>query len=256
MIRTAKEMQRALQTDKFSGLIAYYGESMLDGSPIALVVNRITTPSTNPKTGIMVQTFIIRTDVDPLTATKTGADFAICGDCKHKKTENNSCYVSVWQAPQTVYKALQKNRYAMPDRDFDPVLIPDLLKNKIVRAGSYGDPAAVPLHIWQSMISKAQAVNGYSHQWRKTAFDGFKSFCMASVDSESEQNQAQAQGWRTFRVKTASEPILKRESPCNASKEQGQKTACDLCKACGGLSSKAKVNIVINAHGPTRNNFK
>jgi len=255
MITSSKDMIRSLYKNQFSGVVAWAGASVLDGSPIALILNRITTPSANPKTGIMVQSFIIRTDIDPLTATKTGQDYAICGDCKHKKTEKNTCYVSVWQAPQTVYKALKNQRYAVPYVDFDPAILPDLVKNKLLRGGSYGDPAAVPFKIWSKLTIKANATNAYTHQWKNPVFKDFQSFCMASVDSEDEYQHAKSLGWRTFRVKTSNSPKLKTESHCNASKEQGQKTSCDLCRACGGHSSKARVDIVINAHGPTRNNF-
>jgi hypothetical protein len=78
---------------------------------------------------------------------------------------------------------------------------------------------------------------------------------MASVDSEQEARAAQAAGWRTFRVKVSTDPKLEREVTCPASKEAGQRTTCEDCRACGGLSAKARAGIVINAHGATAKRF-
>jgi hypothetical protein len=40
-----------------------------------------------------------------------------------------------------------------------------------------------------------------------------------------------------------------REISCPASVEAGAKTSCSACKACGGTSAKAKIDIAIIAHG-------
>ena len=49
------------------GYIAYEGKSLIDKSPIVVIVTALN-KSGNSKTGDMVQTFIIRSDVDPVTA--------------------------------------------------------------------------------------------------------------------------------------------------------------------------------------------
>jgi hypothetical protein len=56
---------------------------LIDGSPIVVIVNKID-GSDNAKTGAMVQTFIIRSDIAPVAALQSGADYAICGDCEHR----------------------------------------------------------------------------------------------------------------------------------------------------------------------------
>ena len=91
MIKTAQEMTAALKRAKFTGVILYQGASALDGAPIVVIANRITAASTNAKTGAMIQTFIIRSDIDPLTALKTGFDASVCGDCQHRPANNGSC---------------------------------------------------------------------------------------------------------------------------------------------------------------------
>jgi hypothetical protein len=79
---------------------------------------------------------------------------------------------------------------------------------------------------------------------------------MASVDSEAEATEARGNGWRTFRVRAASAPLMTgAEIACPASDEAGKKTTCADCKACGGMSAKARVSIAIIAHGTTKARF-
>ena len=61
--------------------IFYRGASQIDGAPI---VGIATVNSGNRKTGVMVQTWIIRDDVHPVVASRTGADASICGNCPHR----------------------------------------------------------------------------------------------------------------------------------------------------------------------------
>jgi hypothetical protein len=255
MIKTAADMNAALRKGKFTGAILYRGPSLLDGAPIVVIANRITDASTNAKTGAMVQTFIIRSDVDPLTALKTGLDSAVCGDCQHRPANNGTCYVNVGRSVSSVYGALTRGRYAEPGTDYDTRILPGLFARLAFRMGTYGDPAAAPFQIWRACTLNAAAINGYSHQWRDPRFAAFKLLCMASADSPADYAEAHAAGWRTFRVKPVGAPSIKGEIPCPASKEAGQKTVCADCRACGGQSAKARTSIVIEAHGATRNRF-
>jgi hypothetical protein len=80
--------------------IVYQGPSLIDGQPIVVLVQ---TGSKNRKTGDMVQTYILRSDIDPISASRTGQDSSICGDCIHKgqasdkeqgQAINRTCYVT------------------------------------------------------------------------------------------------------------------------------------------------------------------
>jgi hypothetical protein len=255
MINSAIEMLKVLKRNLFRGILLYQGPSALDGKPIAVIANRITTASINSKTGDMVQTFIIRSDIDTMTALKTGDDVSVCGDCMHRPANNGSCYVNVGRSVMAVYGALTRGRYAKPGVDYDPAILPDLFKGLAFRAGTYGDPTAAPFQVWRAATLKTIAINGYTHQWRDPRFASFKTFCMASADSEADHVDARAAGWRTFRVKQLTSPMLSGEIACPASAEAGYKTDCASCRACGGTSAKAKVSIAINAHGPTKNRF-
>ena len=47
----------------------------------------------------------------------------------------------------------------------------------IIRLGSYGDPAAVPIEIWDNLCSVAANYTGYTHQWA-TCDPNLKNYCM------------------------------------------------------------------------------
>lgn len=231
-----------------NGAIIYRGPSALDGAPIVVVVTGLASKSANGKTGDMLQTWIMRDDVDPVTALK-GADASICGACPHRPATGGACYVQVGRAPLNVWRTAQRGRYVEPDD------IASLGAGRNVRLGSYGDPAAVPPRVWEALTYAAAAWTGYTHQWRIAPH--LKALCMASADSEAEAIVARAMGWRTFRVRTSEEPVTpKAEFVCPASEEAGRKTDCATCRACMGTSAKARVSPVIIAHGPTKRRFE
>ena len=69
-----------------AGFVFYRGKSPIDGAPIVAIA---TLESKNGKTGDMVQTWILREDISPLMAIKTGADRSICGNCVHRGAEED-----------------------------------------------------------------------------------------------------------------------------------------------------------------------
>jgi len=243
----------AQTTAKQRSSIIYQGPSLIDGSPIVVIA---IISSRNKKTGSMLQTYIMRADMDPRLASKTGADFAICGSCPHrgiatqdpvkKQAENRSCYVLLGQGPLIAYQSMQKGLY--------PVIhghaaIAALGFNRKVRVGTYGDPAAVPSYIWESLLSQAEMHTAYSHQASQhgAAFD--PSIMMQSADSEQDARKAWDQGIRTFRViSSVADIVAGKEILCPASKEAGKRTSCADCGLCAGSSIKAK-SIAIPAHG-------
>lgn len=258
MIATAADMRKALRgsAPKFTGVILYEGKSIIDGGPIVVIANRIAHASGNEKTGAMVQTFIIRKDMRPLEALATGADQSICGTCIHRPVNGGTCYVNVGRSVESVFGAYTRGRYARPGIDFNSDILPDLFEGTLFRLGTYGDPAAAPFGIWANATAKVKARTGYTHQWKHPVFEAFKSICMASVDSPRDLALARAMGWRSFRVRAKASQPMEGEVICPASKEAGQKTTCEACKACGGLSAKARADIVIMAHGPTGGRFQ
>jgi hypothetical protein len=254
VLSRAKKPAKPASEFNNNSVILYRGPSLLDGSPIIVIVSGIEKGSDNGKTGAMLQTFILRDDMTPLEAVKTGADSAICGGCAHRGDvaagRKRSCYVTVMHAPHNTWKTAHRGRYREVTSAAD---ISAIGRGRKVRLGSYGDPAAVPVHIWQALLANAlPGHTGYSHQWRKADAAPFAQLTMASVDRPSEYAEAKAMGWRTFRVKAAEQPVFPNEVVCPASEEAGKRTTCENCRLCGGLSTKTRKDIVINSHGTSR----
>jgi len=253
MIRDIETMRRALKCGDFSGVVLYQGPSKIDGKPIIAIACRITEASGNSKTGAMVQTFIMRRDIAPHKALKTGDDASVCGDCPLRPINEGAtrCYVRVYQAPLSVWKAYHRGRYAIPGVHFEAALMPELFAGLAFRIGSYGDPAAIPASIWKRATRRVKNRTGYTHQWNKRIGAGLKGLCMASADSESDVSDANAKGWRTFRVRKHDAPVMATESICPASKEGAQRVQrvqCVDCGLCKGATIAAR-NVVIADHG-------
>lgn len=239
---------------KSNGAIIYKGKSQIDGKPIVVIVTGLKGKTKNAKTGDMLQTWILREDISPLEAVKTGADFSICGNCKHrgklelvkgiwKWVKKRSCYVTVWQAPRAIWEAFKRGSYT----DMTKGDISSLGKNRNIRLGAYGDPAAVPVAIWQDLTMFADTTTGYTHQWQNKANAALKYLTMASADSVEEYKQAIKSGWRTFRVKKPSDLAMKGETVCPNTTVG---LNCADCGACRGLKgNNLKGSIVIDVHG-------
>ena len=235
---------------KPSGYILYEGDSLLDGKPIVAIA---LTGSSNSKTGKMVQILYIRTDIDPISANKSGEDFSICGDCKlrgkpHDRddratADERGCYVmllsilSIWKT----YKAGKYPRISMANYNA-------LVDGRTVRLGMYGDPACVPAYLNKRWIKNAKAHTAYSHQAETVGADYDPSICMRSADTLDDARKAWAKGERTFRVGHLTSMVKGKEILCPASEEAGRRTTCDKCKLCSGMTINAK-SILIPAHG-------
>lgn len=231
------------------GYIAYEGPSEIDGRPIVVIVNKLS-GSDNAKTGAdLVQTFIIRSDVNPVIALKTGDDVSICGQCAHRpalasETGDAPCYVNVGRSVRSVYDAYIRGRYVKAT----PGALRRILAGRKIRLGTYGDPAAAPVRMWQEITADAAGIVGYSHQWQFVGFDhaAWAPLVMASADNIDEAAQANLFGMRVFRVSVGIDRQAG-EVTCPASAEGGKKATCDTCMLCGG-TSKAARDVVIADH--------
>jgi len=228
-------------------VIVYRGPSQFTGAPIVAVVTGLSLPCKNPKTGNMLQAWILRDDMDPTTAIRTGADDAICGECalRGQGVHGRTCYVTYWQAPRTIYHALHTRETV------DPWVLRDSLKQRWVRLGAYGDPTAAPLPIWAVLLSKAGGWVGYTQQWR-VCDPGYRIYLMASVQSAEDQARAVALGWRTYRVRRSTEALVRGEVVCPASREASHALTCQDCGICQGASVQ-RTNAAIMVHGKPGN---
>ena len=146
--------------------IIYRGPSLLDGSPIVVIA---TYSDRNRKTGTMVQTYILREDMDPVTANRTGADAAICGACPLRgkanpakakgQADERPCYVTLIHGPSLVYRSMLRGVY--PDAT-DPDAATAIGWGRMVRIGTYGDPAAVPESVWEALTMRAKGWTAYT----------------------------------------------------------------------------------------------
>ena len=227
--------------------ILYEGPSLIDGQPIVAIA---TYSDKNTKTGLMVQTYILCQNIDPRDANKTGQDFSICGNCplkgiptmdpKRKLAEKRKCYVRIDQGSLIVWKANQKGSYPKTNN------ISELGRGRMVRLGTYGDPAAVPSYVWHQLLEDAIGHTAYSHQNDIIPID--KKIFMGSADSLEHAKKFWSDNIRTFRVIQNLNEIQDNEILCPASKEAGRKSTCAKCKLCSGTSSNSKKSIAIVQH--------
>jgi hypothetical protein len=222
------------------GIILWKGISELDGiTPIVVIATGLRKASKNSKTGGMVQVQILREDLAPHHGVKLGLDFAICGDCPHRE---GSCYVLTFQGPLSTFKAFERGAYPMAQGHE--------LEGLRIRVGTYGDPTAVPLDVWLRILRGTAGWTGYTHQWRKCD-PGFKYILMASADDPEDYREAKAAGWRVFRTRLPTEPVLAGEIVCPSAKEGGRKAVCADCLLCDGTTGEDnRRDIAIVAHGP------
>ena len=247
------------------GFIFYEGPSRIDGSPI---VGIATYGTGNEKTGNLVQTWILRSDIHPIDAINTGADESICGSCPmrgriadasertHKATKfpgetvnkGRSCYVLVQNAPLQIYNGYKRGLY--------PVLGPEhrrKLLGRGLRYGSYGDPVAIPFKAWDALakLCTGKAEPGYTHQWKNKKFSNWSKRVMASTHSAGENAVAQAAGWRTFRTIADISQKADNEIICPASAEGGYTATCETCGACNGRRdmNDKRHSVAIVGHG-------
>lgn len=232
----------ATKANKYTGFVLYEGPSVLDGKPIVVIA---TMKTANKKTGQMVQTWILRSDMHPLSALESRADESICGGCIHRRSIGGACYVNVGQAPAAVYKAYKAGSYShtWDSRTF---------QGKPMRMGAYGDPAAVPFHIWESAVSLTAGHTGYTHQIGHKNFDqALTELCMVSADTPKAASLAHSKGHRTFRVKPPEAPLLVGEIVCLA---DSQGITCADCKLCDGKGDKP--SIAIDVHGSLSSRYE
>lgn len=226
-----------------SGII-YKGPSLIDGKPIVVVA---TYSNRNTKTGAVLQTYILCEGINPLEASKTGADYTICGNCplrgetttdpKRKQAKDRRCYVNLGQGVLITWRAYQRGVYPFAETRAERAA---LGRGRVVRVGTYGDPAAVPQGVWDDLLAEAENWMAYTHQkpWRPD-------IAMQSADTHAEARIHWKAGRRTYRVIADLGQLDKaNEVLCPASKEAGRRVQCTACKLCQGNKLAKSIAIV------------
>lgn len=248
-------------------IVIYRGPSMLDGAPIVVLAS---TGSSNVKTGSMVQTWIMRADMNPSEASKQGADSSVCGSCPRRHSLGGDCYVQIVHAPRSTWASWDRN--GTPGENWaDHAQILALQSDARaygLRLGSYGDPAAVPYTVWVDLIDALQPtkVVGYTHQWKGSMRDTFAEYdssdmvraefvfrhrnwlqhhVMASCDSLAEHAFARQLGWRTFTAIPAGTPTPEGSIQCPATRDVNPLNCyqCGICDGARGRPNRASVYL-------------
>lgn len=232
-------------------MIIWRGISLIDGiTPIVCIMTGLDTKSANRKTGAMVQTYIIRDDMNPVQAAGNRQDVGICGGCVHRKQANGrrTCYVNLGQGPRSVYDAFTRNVYPVVSLAQAAAAV----AGKFVRFGTYGDPAAVPVEVWATLANAAAGRTGYTHQWRNAKFAALAPYMQASCETAEDVARAHKLGFMgTFRVVPLGDEIPTNALHCPASEEKGKAVQCVDCRACDGST-----DVVIYAHGTSKNYYQ
>ena len=228
---------------KSNSVVLWEGPSLIDGKPLVVVATR---GSKNGKTGDMLQTWVLRADIEPHEAVKTGDDSSICGTCPHRGDgtgKGRTCYVMVHNAPLSVYRAYKRGSYAT----LAPSELATYGEGLAVRLGAYGDPLAVPLAVWEALTSRAASSTGYSHLWDGEGVDTARAarLVMASADSLGDAARAKAKGFRYFRTRDLGEAVAADEINCPS--EQG--VECADCGLCSGTQRAKARSVSIELHG-------
>lgn len=227
-----------------NGYVLYEGPSVLDGEPIVVIA---TLHSRNVKTGDMIQTWIMRADVNPVEASARHLDESMCGFCPARHSLEGHCYVNLGQAPLRIWHSWQAGNYpAITPRGYRK------LRGRAVRFGAYGDPAAVPYAAWVPLLHISGTHTGYTHQADHPRFDPrIAKFCMVSTDDAFTTRQAHDEGHHTFRVKGHDEPLLAGEIQCPYT--QANDIQCIDCGICRGANAPS--SVAINVHGSRAKRF-
>lgn len=232
------------------GFQLWVGPSEITGDRIGVVITHIRLPPQQRKIGNMAQAWILPYETQPIDAVRDGSDSAVCGTCRYRPSNDGGCYVPIAQTAQRVWWAWRRFGSYLPV-DADDEL--EQLAHKPLRIGAWGDPAAVPVHVWDRVINVVPGLTGYTHRWRALDFDEW-GWCMASCDTAEEVLDARAAGWRTFRARRADEPMLPGERVCPAADEaptHGRKNAhCATCLLCDGVTDRVhRPDVSLIVHG-------
>jgi len=258
----ASREENERDTKMSTGFVLYEGKSALPGQEDRDIVAILVKENSNEKMGgaDVAQVYILSQEDKPQELVNSGKDDSICGDCPFRAGQG--CYVIPFQGPGAVYRAWLRGKAY--EHGIDNAKTWLRAHPRKIRLGAYGDPAAVPQHVWQALLTAdiiAMGLLGYTRQWNKPQFQFLRSYCMASIMNLVEFAAAQAMGWNTFRSRHDSDGKLPCEIQCPADKVVYGKNPPSKCVKCGicmgnlyfRKEGKKKVGVSIVVHGRSKN---
>ena len=235
-----RQVKRKIAKPKknITGFVIWSGLSPMDNTtPIAAIV---TLKSGNGKTGNMLQTWVMRTDIPPIDVVQSKQDDPICGDCNFKS--HNGCYVRIDTAPTKIYKSFIKGNYLV--LNFADIAL--LSVGRQARIGTYGDPCMIPTNIWQQLIKNSSGHTGYTHGYNLPFFDvKLLDICMLSADTLADSIKYNKLGYRTFTAIAGDENIPPGQLVCPYFTNE---VPCIDCLLCDGSMGNGK-SIIAPIHG-------
>ena len=175
-----------------NGFVLWTGHSELDDdTPIVGIVTGLTRKSKNSKVPGL-QTYILRSHLDPVSARKRKRFDGVCGTCPHYI--GGSCYVNWGQAPQNIYSCYKRGGYTQ----YNPDKHDNLLRGRFVRFGSGGEFTALPHALVASLASLCGSWTGYTHTWLQRNLQPYNKpysgYLMASCESIARAKLAESMG--------------------------------------------------------------
>lgn len=229
------------------------GNSQITGDPIMVLAIKAATPkSANAKTGDMWQMYILPALVKPTDAIATGADQSVCGNCPHRRggpDADPAAFIGDCYTYGTTAVAANGS-FRMHHDGRSLAFTPDMVTGDKVRLGAYGDPAAVPYEVWETILSASAGHTGYTHQWRDCD-PRFRDVVMASCDSIEDMREATARGWRCYTVVPVGTGKINGAVPCPS-----PRIKCESCLKCDGVGNGRRGNVSIEAHGARAKQFR
>lgn len=196
--------------------------------------------SSNRKTGDMIQTYLL--DKSRLKSEKSVFG-AKCQDCSMVK----ECYVSrdKLSVRRSLVLTLEGQRATYQKRLLGGVL--PLLKGRLIRLGTYGDPSAIPLRDLARICSSAKGHTGYTHFWREID-EGYSAYLMSSCETLADELLSNALGYRAFRVLLDAHEVHETSKKSVQCLNASVGLTCAECLLCSGSQGKGSSNIYIHQH--------
>jgi hypothetical protein len=215
-----------------NGFILYKG--ITNGQRFVVIATGFKTRSANIKTGDMVQIWILLIDQSPIEGMQSGIDaLTICYGCKF--ASGNGCYVTLAQAPLTIWQAYHRGSY--------PTLTGySVFQDREVRFGAYGNPSLIPLRIVKAIRARAGKTTGYFHDWATNwKAKSYNRYFMASTDTLESLDEAKSQGLRVFHAS--------KEKPTGRFKTCLNVTHGIQCAECGLCNGGKGPDVWVPLHG-------
>lgn len=226
---------------KRKGYVLYRG--ITNGEPFVVIA---TLKTKNDKTINMVQIWFLLENYKPMDAVKSGLDAkTICFGCPF--ASGQGCYVTVFQAPTSIFKAYHRGNYP----SIDPVHYQAIFGGRKVRFGAYGNPSLLPISIVKAIASVSRGWTGYFHDWKTNPLASeYAKFFMVSTETESSYRLAKSLNYRVFHAS----PVKPDGSMECLSDAKG--LSCDKCLLCSGLNKSRLADVWINPHGHSEGKAK